>query len=448
MRGGTTAPPSRVLSTSVGSTKPLRGVDVARRGFLAEMNHQAKQAEARDRQRRAAHARAVASAERAERKAMADAQRAAASMARADAAAAKAYEKEVARLHVEARQAETELLNAQLELVYAEIDGLLEATLEVDDHVDLEAMKKTFDFPAFDPGPLGNPAPEPPPLQYPAEPTYQAPAAPTGLFGKEKKAAAALEQAQRRYAADHWLWEKTCQEMYDDALEKVRVWREVEDRRTCELAQLRSRYDQDREENRLAVEQHNAEVDELKNNLAFDVPEAIEAYVDLVMSNSVYPDSFPVAHSGKFNLSSRELQLDVTVPEPATLPEVKGFKYIKARDEIVESPLPATGRKARYASAVAQTAVRSLHEVFEADRSGKIESIALTVSVDRVSPSTGLPETVPLVIAAAERENFTQFDLGNVVASATLEHLGASVSKSPYDMKFADGSGIRTRGQA
>jgi restriction system protein len=93
-------------------------------------------------------------------------------------------------------------------------------------------------------------------------------------------------------------------------------------------------------------------------------------------------------------------------------------------------------------------AVRTLHEVFEADRAGKIHSIALTVGVDRVAPATGLPETVPLVLVAADRETFTGFDLANVMPWATLDHLGAALSKSPFDLSPADTSrGVRQRGQ-
>ena len=79
---------------------------------------------------------------------------------------------------------------------------------------------------------------------------------------------------------------------------------------------------------------------------------------------------------------------------------------MKAKDEIASTHLSAKAQKDRYASAVHETAVRTLHEVFEADRAGKIQSVALTVGVNRVAPATGLPETVPLVQVAAGRDTF------------------------------------------
>ncbi|UAC01839.1 hypothetical protein Dvina_23400 [Dactylosporangium vinaceum] len=136
------------------------------------------------------------------------------------------------------------------------------------------------------------------------------------------------------------------------------------------------------------------------------------------------------------------------MPEPGLVPRVKEYRYVKAADEITHTTLPVKQQKDRYAGAVWQVAVRTLHEVFEADRAGKIRSVALTVSTRTIAPATGLPEAVPLVIVAADRDTFTAFDLANVVPHATLLHLGAALSKSPFDLAPADSSaGVRVRGR-
>jgi restriction system protein len=49
---------------------------------------------------------------------------------------------------------------------------------------------------------------------------------------------------------------------------------------------------------------------------------------------------------------------------------------------------------------------------------------------------------------AADRETFATFDLAHVVPQATLTHLGAALSKSPFDLTPADSSaGVRVRGR-
>ncbi len=110
--------------------------------------------------------------------------------------------------------------------------------------------------------------------------------------------------------------------------------------------------------------------------------------------------------------------------------------------------MTAKATKERYANAVWQVALRTLHEVFEADRSGKIRSISLTVATSTISASIGRPQEVPLVVVAADRETFSDLDLSKVVPQATLKHLGAAMSKSPFDLLPADtGAGVRRQGQ-
>jgi restriction system protein len=138
----------------------------------------------------------------------------------------------------------------------------------------------------------------------------------------------------------------------------------------------------------------------------------------------------------------------VTVPQPSDIPAIKEYKYVKAKDAITATLLPVKTQKERYAGAVYQVAVRTLQEIFEADRGGKIHSIALTLGTEAVSPATGLSDAISLVIVAAARETFSRFELANVVPRATLDHLGGAVSRSPFDLTPADTSrGVRARKQ-
>lgn len=424
---------------------------MAKRGFFAEMNYQAQQAEKRRRQQEAAairaHNAAVREAERTHKAAV----RAHAAAVRASEAERKAAEKEAARLHVEARQAEVEALNAELASSYADIDSLLEWTLDVDDHVDLETLKVQPEHPPFDPGPLGQPVPLIQDLTYPPEPRYEEPPAPKGLAGalggkkKHAEAVAAAQQAHQKAVAE---WQIQNQSRYEGHLALLAKREEKEKERLAKLSEAEAAYRAECEAREAEAGKRNAELDKFINDLAFDVEYAIADYVGIVLSNSVYPDVFPVDYDHSFDLANRELTLAVSVPEPTALPTVKEYRYVKAKDEIAATQLAAKAQKDRYTSAVQQVAIRTLHEVFEADRAGKIHSIALTVGVHRTAPATGLPEFVPLVIVASDRETFNAFDLANVVPAATLDHLGASISKNPFELVAADTSrGVRQRGQ-
>ncbi|GAA4726574.1 hypothetical protein GCM10025782_26210 [Pedococcus ginsenosidimutans] len=414
---------------------------MAKRGFFAEMNYQAQQAEKRRRQQEAqavrAHNAAVREADRAQKAA----QRARAAAARASESERKAAEKEATRLHVEARAAEVEAMNSDLAATYEEIDSLLAWTLEFDDYVDLEALKVTAEHPPFSPGSIGHPIPAVPELVYPPQPGYMEPPARKGLagaIGGKKRHSEQVEQAKAAHAQAERDWHQSALRQHAEHIEKLSARDAAEAERLAKLADLEQRYQAECAQREADAAHRNDELAKFINDLAFDLEDAIEQYVGIVLSNSVYPTAFPVDHDHSFDLATRELTLQVNVPEPITVPTIKEYRYVKAKDEIADSQLSNKAQKDRYNAAVYQVAVRSLHEVFEADRAAKIQTVALTVGVNRIAPATGLPEHVPLVVVAADRQTFSSFDLANVVPSATLEHLGAAISKSPFDLVPVD----------
>ncbi len=420
-----------------------------RRGFFAELQYLSQQAEKQRRQQEAAATRARVAAQREAERASRAAERAKAAAVAASARERDRLEREAARLHVESRMAEAASLNAALAQSRDEIDGMLAATLAVDDFVDLESLKITsVEHPPFDPGLYGVPNPPVPALIYPPEPVYQEPPAPSGLIGVKKKHAGLIAFARAGYEQAHRAWHDQCRGIHAAHVAATARWEEAERLRLEQISVLQAKYRAECQQREAEAEARNEAVTKLINDLAFDVESAIQEYVGIVLSNSVYPEAFPVDYDYDFDLATRELRLAVTVPPPSALPTVKEYRYVKGKGEITSTALPVKAQKDLYAGAVAQVAVRSLHEVFEGDRSGKIHSIALTVGTNVLSPATGLRESVPLVIVAADRETFRRFDLSNVVPRATLEHLGAAMSRSPFELVPADTSrGVRVRKQ-
>lgn len=234
--------------------------------------------------------------------------------------------------------------------------------------------------------------------------------------------------------------------MYDEHVRTLEEWEAAERTRVKRLAIDQAEYAAACESRRQEAAQVNDELDTLISGLAFDVPEAIEEYVGIVLSNSVYPETFPVEHDFDFDLATRELDLRATILGPDEVPTVKEYKWAKTSDEITTTKLTLKAQRDRYSSAVAQVAVRTLHEVFEADRHGRIHSISLIVQVHRISPATGLAEDVPLVAVAADRDRFATFDLTQVDPAATIGHLGGVLSKKPWELLAVDPAGVRGAG--
>ena len=178
-------------------------------------------------------------------------------------------------------------------------------------------------------------------------------------------------------------------------------------------------------------------------NLGYGTADAVQEYLRIVLSNSVYPSHFPVKHEFQFDPATAELQLQVLVPAPDTLPDIKAYRYIKSSDEITGTSLSQKARRDRYTGAVHVVALRSMHEVFEADRRGLVKTISLEVGTETIDPATGREAYIPFVATCAERDSFLEFDLSSVVPAATLAHLGAAISKNPFGLVPADATGIR-----
>ena len=78
--------------------------------------------------------------------------------------------------------------------------------------------------------------------------------------------------------------------------------------------------------------------------------------------------------------------------------------------------------------------LRTLHEVFEADRSGLVETVVFNGLVKTTDPGTGKPISPCLVTVRTTRDVVAEFDLAQVDPLTCLDRLNASVSKKPGDL--------------
>jgi len=410
---------------------------------LAELQHQARVAE-RERvraEREAAreHQRTLRELERAER----EERRAQEQASRAAEKERKRLQKEAAAAHVEAMQAKVEEKNAGLVEIYDELENLLAATLGVDDYVDLETLRPVVEHPPFDRTDLENPVPKPKPVPNPEEPTYDEAPPPSGIFRRKKRHAEAVSAAKEAHEKKIFAWKAACRKAEQLRGEQLSKHATQDANRVKELEREQARYRGECETREKAAEERNAEIDELIANLGYGTPQAVEEYISIVLSNSVYPEHFEVEHEFEFKPETAELSLEVSIPAPSDFPVTKAFKYTKSSDEITSTESSQKVNRDRYASAVHQVALRSLHEVFEADRREIISAISLQVGSDTIDPATGNSGFIPFAAVAVERERFMSFNLAEVVPQATLDHLGAALSKNPFALTPADVSGIR-----
>ena len=330
----------------------------------------------------------------------------------------KAYEKAVKAAHAAAQQSEVERLNAEIDAVLDDLEGLLAATIDVDDHIDLETLRKPSDTTPFDLPDLETPLVAPKRPKLPPEPTYVEPAKPKGFFGKKRKFEEARAIARQTYETQKAEWASSVSSLTKKYETEFAAYEQAEVERVNTLAVEKDRFRQE-------LEDHNHSIDQFIANLSYGDAEAVQEYISLVVENSTYPDHFEVTHEFSFEPKTAELRMSVTIPTPDSFPAIKEYKYLKTSDEIREVPLSQVEIKKRYASVLHQVAIRSLHEVFEADRRGLIRTISLEVGTKAQHPATGRLSFLPFVGVSAERDRFMEFDLSGLIPLATLKHLGS-----------------------
>jgi restriction system protein len=418
-----------------------------RRGFFAEMQYQAAKAQQERVRQAAAAERQRVRLEGEMHRAQAAAVQAHQRMMRANAQAAVQAEREAKRLHIEAQQSKVESLNANLAEEFAVIDGILESTLAVDDYVDLEKLRRVAEHPPFR---SANSAalPRPAPATAPPEPYFQPPPAPTGIsavFAKKKHAATTAD-ARARFEQAHAVWQGVVAEIPRQHVAAMEQHRVAEAKRLRRLARDRQQYETECDERRRVVDEENARLDDLIARLARNEPAAVDEYIGIVFSNSIYPDVISADSDVDFSYSSdlRELSVTLVLPLPEAIPSTKSFRYVRASDELAETRLTQKDLTTRYANLVDNMTLRTLHEVWESDRAGRIDSISLVGGVNHVDAATGQDVFVRLVALAVAREDFARIDLARITPSETMKHLRAVVSKAPYRLTpIDDRKGVR-----
>ncbi len=288
-------------------------------------------------------------------------------------------------------------------------------TLDVDDRLSFESLRVDEPDPVLDYPPRLLKAHKQPDMDE-----FVGSVPRLGLLGRilpwtKRAHAGALEAARAEHAAAHEAWL---------LLEAARA-RDLESLRTRHAASLEG-LDRKRQE-------RDGEVDAFRDDYLRGDPDSIVSYNSMVLERSAYPAGFPQNFSLAYMAASRQLVVEYELPTIDIVPRVLDYRYVKARDEIVEKARKPSEIKADYVDVVSAVALRTLHEVFEADQGGHVETCCFNGFIHHVDPATGNDVRPHLVSVRATKEQFQAINLARVDKPTCLRNLGASVSRSPEE---------------
>lgn len=172
----------------------------------------------------------------------------------------------------------------------------------------------------------------------------------------------------------------------------------------------------------------NLAVDKQKQHYLNKDPIAIEQYCDLVLSYSELPtyitqDYLQTKWELEYKSENEMLVINYWLPNPEQIPNTKTVKYVKSRDEIVETKLTATAQKENYNNALYQICLKTIHKLFQYDEANAIYTVAFNGIVTSTNKATGLDETKVILSLLANKDEFMAINFSNVDPKQTFKHL-------------------------
>lgn len=208
------------------------------------------------------------------------------------------------------------------------------------------------------------------------------------------------------------------------------------------------------------IRRHNDGVADLVAEVRAGDPDAVVEYFTAALYHSTYfspvwPEGLPRAVSAAYDPAARQLVLDWELPRYDIVPEAKSVRYMAGADEDRETARPATQRRALYRDVLAQCVLLALRDLFAADGTGALESVALNGFVDDHDPATGHRARIVLATVMVTRTAFAELRLEQVSAVDCLvdgvrgrlstrpdQRAAVTPGRTPDDV----GSGLLTQG--
>ncbi|MBS0549360.1 MAG: restriction endonuclease [Proteobacteria bacterium] len=362
-----------------------------------------------ERQAAAAHVRSIREAEKQARMAQRDAERATRERART----LREQEREEKARHLQDQEQEVADLNTEIANQLDALAAILPQTLSVCDAIAFDSLRIHEPSPVLEiPEHLRNGT------QAPDERAFLDGVLP--LRGWRKL----IPGARKRY-------ERACdaaKEAFEAALSK---WQIAEAERSAKIATLEKEHAVIVSGVEAKKRQRNAEVDEFEANYKAKDPDAIVAYYTMVFERSSYPDGLPHNFSVAFTAASQQLVVEYELPTALIVPRITEHRYVRSSDTISGKQRKDSDIKDIYQDVIASIALRTMHEAFEADQIGAVQTLCFNGYVNTIDPATGRDIRPHLISVRTTAEKFRELDLSRVDKQVCLKNLGAQVSRRP-----------------
>ena len=174
----------------------------------------------------------------------------------------------------------------------------------------------------------------------------------------------------------------------------------------------------------------NESITDLKNAYTNKETTAVVKYCQYVLNKSDYIKTFPRSFEIEFKGEEGFLVVNYVLPCPEDLPKIAEIKFIASKKEVKEVLLSETQQVKNYEGTIYKIVLRTIYELFQADKIDAIKIVALNGWVNAINKGTGKRVNSCIVSIQVSKEEFNIIDLSNVDPKICFKNLkGISASK-------------------
>lgn len=333
--------------------------------------------------------------------------------------------KSVIAQHDDCRRTAAERTSEAVQLM-ERLESTLAHTLRVDDALDWTLLKGDPEF--TEPRPV-----RPPALDKPSTPRFPDKPLPTNwryepdldiwdrLFKRRREAK--IKAASTLYSEDVNAWQKAKNRLIDEYNAAVREYNATVTKQAEEFRRALATWERARQDHADAYLRRVNAVDELRRKYLDGAPEAIREYCEMVLNNSDYPDLFPKTFDMTYSPENRMLVVDYSLPAPDDLPTLVEVRYVQSRGEFAEKHLLEKERNRLYDNVLYQCALRTIHELFEADKVDALELVVFNGCVTAIDRATGNETQACVLSLQASKVEFSRINLAQIDPRACFRSL-------------------------
>ena len=278
-------------------------------------------------------------------------------------------------------------MTKQVQEQRAELNNILNYTLDIDDRLDWDAQYNKNEYPEFN-------------------------------FSEEKPIA-----PNRTSGGFFSFFKKNIND--DEYEEKIAKY---EQRKTDALSQYLVKKEAFEKEKR----EHNIEIDYLRKNFESSEKSAVEKYTSIILSNSNYPSGLDMDFDVEYNRSVKTVIVSFLMPPQADLPLVDSYRFSPSNNEIVPKNMIKYEDKALYEHTLFAICIRTMHEIYEAIYTDAVHKIIFNAYLlkDDIIETDDFAEHVRCIFSiSSEKDTFLKLNLKNANIEGIIMSLGVNRAK-------------------